>query len=77
MHAGLRRNAKKRGVALEIRHVVGEAIDLPDHSVDAVITSLVLCSVPDPAVAVSEIRRILRPGGRYAFVNTCRHAKAP
>jgi SAM-dependent methyltransferase len=53
---------------------VAEQIDLPDESVDAVISSLVLCTVPDPAGAVSEVLRILRPGGRYAFLE---HIAAP
>lgn len=67
MHAGLRRAARRHGVELSIRSVVGERIDLPDNSTDAVISSLVLCSVSNPAAVLSEVRRILRPGGRYSF----------
>ena len=67
MHARLRRAAGRQGVDLEIRSVVGERIDLPDASADAVISSLVLCSVSDPAAVLAEIRRILRPGGRFSF----------
>jgi len=67
MHARLRRAARAAGVDLEIRDVVGEQIDLPDASVDAVISSLVLCSVRNPDLVVAEIRRILRPGGRFSF----------
>ena len=67
MHARLRRAARRRGVDLEIRSVVGERIDLADASVDTVISSLVLCTVSDPAVVLAEIRRILRPGGRFSF----------
>ncbi|HEU4545557.1 MAG TPA: class I SAM-dependent methyltransferase, partial [Microlunatus sp.] len=48
MHMRLRRAARSRGVDLEIRSVVAERIDLPDASADAVISSLVLCSVRDP-----------------------------
>lgn len=59
---------------LELHDRVGEGIDLPDHSVDVVISSLVLCSVTDPAHVLAEIRRILRPGGRYSFVE---HVAAP
>ena len=68
MHEGLRRAATRHEVEVEIRNVVGERIDLPDDSADAVISSLVLCSVTDPEVVVSEVRRILRPGGRYCFL---------
>ena len=67
MHPRLRRAARLRGVDLEIRSVVGERIDLPDSSADAVISSLVLCSVRDPAAVLAEVRRVLRPGGRFCF----------
>src|SRR4029077_19540295 len=67
MHARLRRAARRDGVELEIRSVVGERIDLPDASAEAVISSLVLCTVSDPAAVLAEIRRILRPGGRFSF----------
>jgi SAM-dependent methyltransferase len=67
MHARLRRAARRRGVELEIRSVAGERIDLPDACADAVISSLVLCTVSDPAAVLAEIRRILRPGGRFSF----------
>ena len=67
MHPRLRRAARSRGVYLQIRSVVGERIDLPDASADAVISSLVLCSVRDPGAVLAEIRRVLRPGGRFSF----------
>jgi ubiquinone/menaquinone biosynthesis C-methylase UbiE len=67
MHTRLRRAARRGGVDLEIRNVVAERIDLPDASADAVISSLVLCSVRDPDVVLAEIRRVLRPGGRFSF----------
>lgn len=74
MHGALRRRAARRGIDVQIRGVTGDAIDLEDQSVDAVISSLVLCTVADPGQVLSEIQRILRPGGRYAFVE---HAAAP
>ena len=74
MHGHLRTAAAKRGIQLEVRQVPGEDIDLPDGSVDAVISSLVLCTVSDPQRVVAEVLRILRPGGRYCFVE---HVAAP
>lgn len=68
MHARLHRAARKRGVDLEVRSVVGEQLDLPDASAETVISSLVLCTVRDPAAVLAEIRRILTPGGRFSFV---------
>ena len=67
MHGRLRRAARQSGVELEIRSVVAERIDLPDASAEAVISSLVLCTVSDPSAVLAEIRRILAPGGRFSF----------
>src|SRR5262245_54157442 len=36
-----------------------------DHSFDTVLTTLTLCSIPDTAPALAEIRRVLKPGGRF------------
>lgn len=44
-----------------------EAIPAPDASADAVVTSLVLCSIVDQSAALAEARRVLRPGGVLAF----------
>ncbi|GGC95259.1 methyltransferase [Tersicoccus solisilvae] len=68
MHAPLRAAARRARVRLELRDGVGERTGLPDRSVDVVISSLVLCTVADPAVVLAEIRRILRPGGTFRFV---------
>lgn len=45
-----------------------EQLPLPDASFDAVVATLVLCSVESPERALSEIRRVLKPGGRFAFL---------
>ena len=74
MHAALQRRAARCGIDVQIRSITGDAIDLDDQSADAVISSLLLCTVADPGQVVSEIRRILRPGGRYAFLE---HVVAP
>ena len=72
MHASLRRAARRYGIDLELRTEGADAIGLPDASVDAVVSTLVLCTVPDPAAAVAEIRRVLRPGGRFVFLEHVR-----
>ena len=74
MHSRLRARAARQGIDLDLRTVVGEGLDIPDHSVPAVISSLVLCSVEDPNAVLAEIQRVLAPGGRYAFVE---HVGAP
>ncbi|MGH2710841.1 MAG: class I SAM-dependent methyltransferase [Actinomycetota bacterium] len=48
---------------VRLLRAVAEALPFPDRSFDAAVVSLVLCSVRDPRVAVSEIRRVLRPDG--------------
>ncbi len=65
MHRYLRAAAGRWHVPVDIRAAAPEGIPLPDGSVDAVMCSLVLCSVRDPARALAEIRRVLRPGGRF------------
>lgn len=74
MHPGLRRKARRCGLPLSILESGAETIDLPDNSVNAVVCTLVLCTVSDPARVLSEIRRILRPGGRFIFLE---HVAAP
>ena len=46
---------------------VADRLPADDSSVDVVVTTLVLCSVPDQALALAEIHRVLRPGGRLFF----------
>jgi SAM-dependent methyltransferase len=74
MHAALAAAAHRRGIELELRAEGAEEIGLPDGSVDAAVSTLVLCTVPDPAAAVREVARVLRPGGRLYFVEHVRAA---
>lgn len=53
----------QRGVDVKVIDALAEAIPLPDASVDAVLIAYVMCSVEDPAAALAEIRRVLRPDG--------------
>ncbi|WP_374009612.1 methyltransferase domain-containing protein [Leifsonia sp. LS-T14] len=74
MHDRLAAAASRRGIRLDVRERMAEQTGLPDHSADVVISSLVLCSVGDPDAVLAEIRRILRPGGTFRFVE---HVVAP
>ena len=74
MHDRLRANADEYGHDLEILAEPAESISLADGSVDTVVASLVLCTVTDPDVVLAEIRRVLRPGGTFRFIE---HVAAP
>lgn len=69
--ATLRENAVKAAAnaPVPVTVVEGTADDLPlgDGEADAVVASLVLCSVPNQASALAEARRVLRPGGELRF----------
>lgn len=60
--------AAGRGNSVRATHGVAEALPLADASADAVVCTLTLCSVLDPAVAVAEVKRVLKPGGRFLFL---------
>jgi ubiquinone/menaquinone biosynthesis C-methylase UbiE len=68
MHRYLHERADRLGLNIELREGTVERVDLESDSVDAVACSLVLCSVPNVGRALAEVRRILRPGGRFVFV---------
>ena len=71
-HAALSRYARAsaRAAGLQLRMLEGdaEAMPLPDASVDAVILTWQLCSISDPARALREVARVLRPGGQLIFL---------
>ncbi|XP_057448202.1 uncharacterized protein LOC130739807 [Lotus japonicus] len=64
-------SAESAGLPLsnfEFIQAVGESIPLSDASVDAVVGTLVLCSVKYVDLTLKEVMRVLRPGGLYVFV---------
>ena len=60
-----RQRAKTLGRQFDLRVGDAQALDFPDESFDTVVCTLALCSIPDDRKAVSEAKRVLRPGGRF------------
>jgi ubiquinone/menaquinone biosynthesis C-methylase UbiE len=61
-------------VPVEVSAAGAEALPYPDGSFDTVVSTLVLCTVPDQEAALDEVRRVLRPGGRLLFIEHVRAA---
>ena len=59
--------ARQAPVPIRVVDGTAEALPAPDATVDAVVASLVLCTVTGPDQALAETRRVLRPGGRLRF----------
>jgi SAM-dependent methyltransferase len=52
----------------------GQRIDAPDDRFDAALSTMTLCTIPDVAVALTEVQRVLKPGAEFHF---CEHGHAP
>jgi SAM-dependent methyltransferase len=61
-------------VPVEVSSAGAEALPFPDGSFDTVVSTLVMCTVPDQAAVLDEVRRVLRPGGRLLFIEHVRAA---
>ena len=70
-----RRRAAGISVPVEFLETSAEAIPLDAGSVDAVVTTWTLCTIPDAPRALAEMRRVLKPGGALLFVE-CGRARA-
>lgn len=77
-HEGLldsaRQAAQEKGWPATLKTGVGEDIPFPDRSFDTVVCTFTLCSVENQALVLSEMHRILRPGGQVLFLE---HGRAP
>ena len=75
---GMRRKAQPRvdeaGLDVEFIDLPGEQIPLEDDSVDTVLVTYSLCTIPDAVTALEGMRRVLKPGGRLIY---CEHGTAP
>jgi ubiquinone/menaquinone biosynthesis C-methylase UbiE len=72
----LKRAARKIGDApagkITLIQAAAESLPFPDAAFDAVVTSLVLCTVEDPVQSLAEVRRVLRPDGSFRLIEHVR-----
>lgn len=64
----------KSSVPVEYGGLTGERLDLPSGEFDAALSTWTLCTIPNMDAALAEIRRVLKPGGSFHFVE---HGHAP
>lgn len=69
-----RRRSTRTGLPVDIRALAAESLALETASFDCVVCTYTLCTVADPSAALSEMRRVLRPGGKLLFAE---HGLAP
>ena len=74
MLAIARDRAAELGHPADLRLGDAQQLDFPDESFDTVVCTLALCTIPDPAAAVAEAYRVLRPGGRFLAIE---HVRSP
>jgi ubiquinone/menaquinone biosynthesis C-methylase UbiE len=68
------KRAAQLDFAVEFIGLPGEKIPLADDSVDTVLVTFALCTIPDPIAALRGMARVLRPAGSLLF---CEHGRAP
>lgn len=75
MHSYLKQEAERLGLKdVNLRSGKAEQLEAEDNSVDAVVSTLVLCSVSNLTGTLLEVLRVLKPGGQFFFVE---HVAAP
>lgn len=72
MRARLEKAARRGTRTVTILDAPAERLPVDDASLDTVVSTLVLCTVDQPAVVLDEIKRVLRPGGRLLFLEHVR-----
>jgi ubiquinone/menaquinone biosynthesis C-methylase UbiE len=72
--ARARRRAEEALVPVELTRGHAEQLPFADHAFDSAVITYSMCSLADPARALAELRRVLRPGGELVFVE---HGLAP
>lgn len=74
MRTRAERSADELGLDVAVRPARAESLPFADGHFDAVVASLVFCTIPEPERALAEIRRVLEPGGEFRFFE---HVRSP
>src|SRR5262249_1263858 len=74
MYGYLEKEAARLGMKIDLRNGTAQDLPIPDSSADAVVSTLVLCCVPDQRRSIEEICRVLKPDGKLVFIE---HVAAP
>ncbi|MBI5927646.1 MAG: class I SAM-dependent methyltransferase [Aquabacterium sp.] len=74
MHRLADKRIAKAGLNVELIGLSAEKLPVADASFDTVVCTYTLCTIPDPAAALAEMRRVLKPGGKLLFSE---HGRAP
>ncbi|ENA29339.1 MULTISPECIES: class I SAM-dependent methyltransferase [Pseudomonas] len=74
MHRLARSRAQRAGLDVELVDLSAERIPFENRSFDTVVVTYSLCTIPDPAAALKEMHRVLKPEGQLLF---CEHGQAP
>jgi ubiquinone/menaquinone biosynthesis C-methylase UbiE len=68
----LAKHLRERSSAVELVEASAEQLPMPDGQFDTVVSTLVLCTVPDPLRALHEVRRVLKADGQFLFIEHVR-----
>ena len=72
MAGRLEKRVRESGRTATVVQANAEELPFEDDSFDTAVSTLVLCTVPDPGKAIAEVQRVLRPGGRLLFIEHVR-----
>jgi ubiquinone/menaquinone biosynthesis C-methylase UbiE len=67
-----RKRAEELGLDTDLKEGDAQQLPFPDAAFDAVVCTLSLCNIPDDRMAIAEMKRVLRPGGRLLLLDHVR-----
>ncbi|MGK0289108.1 MAG: ubiquinone/menaquinone biosynthesis C-methylase UbiE [bacterium] len=73
----IKKVSEKSNKKFRVEGFSADNLDFPDHSFDAIVTTLVLCSVESPENTLKEIKRVLKPNGKLYFLEHVLAKKRP